>query len=179
MTDLPDLLANFQRSAWRLEARDTYDIGDERDQYEEFLATGQATPSDEDREFQDYLRGVRASGREIGRVRLVGRPITPYTQFEFAYYPDLVAASEDVQILDRGDLTGYAGPWDTDFWIFDDTLVAIMDYTDSGEFLGVRLLDDDLDIEPFLEARTRAVALARPLSRYTLPETDRRHRRVA
>lgn len=180
MTDLSDLLKNFRHSAWRLEARDTYAIGDEREQFEEFVATGHATPSDDDREFQAFIRGVRDSEREIGRTRLIGRPITVYTEFEFDYYPDLVAAGEEVRILDRADLAGYDGPWDTDFWIFDDETVAIMEYTEDGEYLGVRVLDNNgADVQQFFDARTLVVELSSALVDYTLPDSGRQRRRVA
>jgi hypothetical protein len=178
VTDLARLLATFTRSAWRLEARDTYDISDEREQFDEFVSTGKATPSDEDREFQDFIRGLRASGREIGRVRLVGRPITTYTEFEFAYYPDLVAAGEDVRVVDRADLDDVDGPWDTDFWVFDDEIVAIMNYTDEGKFLGIDLVEES-DVGMYLDARTHAIELSCALADYHLPPSGRRRSRVA
>lgn len=175
MTSLGELLESFERSAWRLEARDEYDISEEREQFDEFLATGRATASEDDLAWQSWLRGVRSSGRSIGRVRLVGRPVTRYTRFEMAYYPDLVAAGEDVQVLDRSKVAGKPGPWHDDFWIFDDERVAVMHYGPRGEFLDAEVLAAR-DARPYLEVRTEAVALAVALADYHLPEE---HPRVA
>lgn len=169
MTTLGELLETFEHSAWRLEARDEYDISEERDQFEEFLATGRATPSEDDLDWQAWIRSVRSSGRSIGRVRLVGRPVTHYTRFEMAYYPDLVAAGEDVRILDRATIAGREGPWSRDFWVFDGSQVAVMHYTEAGAFLGVELLDPQR-AQPYLQLREQATALAVALADYRLPE---------
>ena len=83
MTNLGELLDGFHHYAWRLEALDTYDISDERDQFEQFLAGRTPDPSDDDLEWQARARAVVASGRSIGRVRVVGHPITDYTRPTF------------------------------------------------------------------------------------------------
>jgi len=155
-----------------LEARDHYDIADERDQFEEFVATGRATPSEEDLAYQAWVRSLRPK-RGIVRVRLVSQPPTPYTLFEFAYFPDLVAAGEQVRILDRSGVSGLAGPWDQDFWVFDvDTLtcvVAVMDYTAGSAFHGVRVLEN-AEIAPYLDVREAALRLSADLNDYHWPE---------
>lgn len=169
MTSLPELLNSFRHSAWRLEARDDYDISEEREQFDEFQATGQSTPSQDDLEWQSWVRSVRASQRTIGRVRLVGQPLTPYTQFEMAYYPELVAAGEEVRILDRARVGGRQGPWHRDFWVFDGRDVAVMHYNDVGAFLGVELIDRR-DAQPYLDLRDDATTLSVPLADYQWPE---------
>lgn len=165
MTTLSDLLNSFRQSAWRLEARDDYDITDEREQFEQFIREGTATPSEEDRAYQAWVRSVRASHRMIGRVRLIGHPITDYTRFEMAYYPDLVAAGEEVRILDRSKIASRHGPWDRDFWVIDSDHVAVMHYNAGGEFLGVEMVDDR-NAKPFLAVRELAQELSVPLADY-------------
>lgn len=173
MTTLSELLNSFRQSAWRLEARDTYDIGEEREQFEAFIQGGTTTPSAEDLAYQEWVRAVRTSGREIGRVRLVGTPVTDYTRFEMAYYPDLVAAGEEVRILDRSQISGRTGPWNRDFWVIDSEHVAAMHYNAGGEFLGVQMLDDR-DAKPYLAVRETALELSVPLSEYRWPEETTR-----
>ena len=173
MTTLPELLSSFRQSAWRLEARDNYDITDEREQFEEFIHEGTTTPSEEDLAYQAWVRSVRASNRTIGRVRLIGLPVTDYTRFEMAYYPDLVAAGEEVRILDRSKIAGRSGPWNCDFWVIDSEHVAAMQYNAGGEFLGVQMLDDR-DAKPYLAVREIALEMSVKLSNYRWPEEKTR-----
>lgn len=165
MTSLSQLLRTFETYAWRLEARDTYDVSDERDQFDDFLAGRPYQASAEDIEWQESIRAIVSSGRRIGRVRLVGRPVTPYTRFEFAYYPDLVASGEDVRILDRLEVDDQDPLWRQDFWLFDDRIALLMHYSEDGEFRGTSTV---ADVEPFIALRRMAMSMAVPLSEYTL-----------
>jgi hypothetical protein len=173
VTTLGELLDSFHQSAWRLEARDNYDMTDEREQFEEFMREGTSTPSEEDLAYQVWVRSVRASNRTIGRVRLIGRPITDYTRFEMDYYPDLVTAGEEVRILDRAKIAGRSGPWNRDFWVIDSAHVAVMHYNTAGEFLGVQMVEDG-DAEPYLAVREIALELSVSLSDYRWPEEKTR-----
>lgn len=166
MTTLPELLDSFTSYAWRLEALDTYDISDEREQFEDFLAGRTPEPSPDDREWQARASKVVASGRSIGRVRMVGHPITDYTRFEWAAYPDNIAAGEKVRIFDRTWPGGTDPHFAQDVWIFDDRVAALMRYADSGEFLEVRITED---VAPYLKMKQSALAGSVPFSEYSLP----------
>lgn len=166
MTTLPELLNSFTSYAWRLEALDTYDIGDERAQFEEFVAGRTPEPSSDDREWQELAREVVSSGRSIGRVRMVGHPITDYTRFEWAAYPDNIAAGEDMRIFDRQWPGGSDSRFDQDVWVFDDRVAAVMQYGAGGEFLGIQLA---ADVSPYLAMKQAALAGSVPFAEYTLP----------
>ncbi|MGW9210144.1 DUF6879 family protein [Embleya sp. NPDC055664] len=72
----------------------------------------------------------------MSRVHVLKSPLTDYFWFELGWgYPGNIAAGEDIRILDVAekvvsDLPGH------DFWIFDDSRVYRMHYTDGGQFLG-------------------------------------------
>lgn len=170
MTSLGSLLADFAQFAWRLETQDTYDVSDEREQFEQFMAGQEPLPSEEDLEWQAGLRSIAASGRSIGRVRLVGQPITPYTRFEFAYFPETFRAGEDIRVVDRSRLSNPSDPrWDQDFWLFDDQVAAVMHY-DDGQFTGITVADDPA---PYIAIRREMLAIAVPFDQYTLLPSPR------
>lgn len=166
MTTLPELLDSFTSYAWRLEALDTYDIGDERGQFEDFLAGRTPQPSQDDLEWQERARKVVASGRSIGRVRMVGHPITDYTRFEWTAYPDNITAGEEVRVFDRTWPGGTDPRFKQDVWIFDDHVAAVMRYTSSGEVLEPTITED---VAPYLEMKRAALAGSVPFDAYTLP----------
>lgn len=165
MTTLLDLLDNFTTYAWRLEALDTYDISDEREQFNDFMAGRTLKPSADDLEWQARVRTVVASGRQIGRVRMVGRPITDYTRFEWAAYPDNIAAGESIHVYDRTWPGGIDPRFEQDFWLFDDRIVALMNYTSDGQFLGITVTED---VAPYLAIKRAALERSIPFDGYTL-----------
>lgn len=167
MTTLAELLDSFTSYAWRLEALDTYDVSDEREQFEDFLAGRTPEPSADDLEWQARIRAIVASGRQIGRVRMVGHPITDYTRFEWAYYPDTIAAGETIKVFDRSWPGGADPRFDKDFWLFDDRIAAVMHYAKDGRFLGITITED---VAPLLDIRRSVLEHSVPFDGYTLPD---------
>lgn len=163
MTTLAEALESFQQSAWRLEARDTYRVAEYDNQLAAFLA-GQPLPPRIDG-WADVVQSVTARGARIGRIRLVGHPITDYTRFEFVLYRENVAFGEDVRIVDRTwlDDSWAAAP---DVWLFDDRVAFRQYYTDDGAYRGAEQIDPD----PVVEMRHRLNACAVPLAEYRLSE---------
>jgi hypothetical protein len=161
-----ELFAGFQRSAWRLEVRDVYNIPDEEERIAEFLSTGRVPAKTRDN--SSWIRTVeaaRARGAYIGRVRLLGHPVTDYTRFELAAYEANVASGEDIRILDRARLDS---SWDQapDVWVFDDEVAIKMVYTDDGAWLGT----EDLPAEPYANLRRAITPYAVPFAEYHLTE---------
>jgi hypothetical protein len=153
MTDaemLAQLLAGFQRSAWRLEALDRYEADDH---YRAYLR-GDPAPPPVDEAFVDYLNTLRAlpgQGRTMGRVHAIVGPLTPYLRYELDWGYALTAdAGDDVRILHRR--SWEESPFRAqppDFWAFDleteRPTVAVMHYAADGRWLGLELVTHDLD----------------------------------
>jgi Family of unknown function (DUF6879) len=163
MTTLAEAFESFQHSAWRLEARDTYLIAEYDDQLKAFLA-GQPMPPRADG-WAEVVQAATTRGARIGRIRLVGHPITDYTRFEFALYTENVQFGEDVRIVDR---TWLDGSWATapDVWLFDDQLAFRQQYSDEGAYLGA----ERIDAGPVREMRQVLSTYAVPVAEYRLTE---------
>lgn len=161
MTTLADAFTSYRSSAWRLEARDEYDVPEYADELSAFLA-GRPRPPRSDG-WEDVVRDAVRRGARIGRVRLVGHPVSDYTRFEFALYEDNVAWGEDVLIADRAWLDD---SWSSaaDVWLFDDQIAFRQDYTDDGRYLGATQVDPG----PVREMRRLLNAIAVPLADYRL-----------
>lgn len=147
---LGEMFGQFTRAAWRFEGRDVYTVRGEETRIATFLR-GDPLPR-KTRENNGWIATVedaRARDAAIGRVRVVGRPVTDYTRFEFAAYPDNVAAGEAVQAIAREALDP---AWSEvpDFWLFDDTTVFVQHFDQDGQFLGAEQVHD---IAPFLTIR--------------------------
>src|SRR5579859_572287 len=96
------LFERFERSAFRIEARDHYDVANERDEFAAFLEGRPLPPrSPESDRWLSLVAAHNAAGRLIERVRIVSQPLTDYTRYEFAAYRDNIAAGEKVRVLPR------------------------------------------------------------------------------
>lgn len=161
--DWETFFESFEREAFRLETLPVYNVKGEWDEFQHFLATGDPSCSDDDEWYQE-VRNYRATGRWIGRVHIVTRPLSDYLRFEFAAYPYNVRAGEEVHILDLTDQPNPGLP-DQDFWMFDESKVVRMDYAEDGTQLGRELLEG-VDAAPYVEWKRIALEHAEPFTEY-------------
>jgi hypothetical protein len=168
MTTLAEAFESFQHTAWRLEARDTYAVAEYDDQLKSFLA-GRPMPPRTDG-WAEFLEATTARGAHVSRIRLVGHPITDYTRWEFALYPENIQFGEDVRIVDR---TWLDGSWEAapDVWLFDDQLAFHQRYSSEGVYLGFQ----QVDVDPVRQMRDLLIPYAVPLVEFQLadPPTPR------
>ncbi|MFJ7909682.1 DUF6879 family protein [Kitasatospora sp. NPDC096204] len=155
---------SFEHEAFRLETRSSYAMPDEDEEFQEFLATGELhIPADDP--WLTRVRNYRATGRWIGRVHVLTRPLSDYLRFELAAYAYNVEAGEDIRILD---LTGLENPGlpEQDFWMFDSAKVVDMRYRSDGTQIGRHLLEEP-DLEQYRHWRDLALSLSVPFMEYS------------
>lgn len=172
--ELDQLYRSFSTSAWRLEARDVYGVPEENARLQAFLEGRELPRSTSKDSWSAMTAAAAAAGRPFSRVRMVGRPVTDYTRWEFSVYPENIAAGEEVRVLDRTWLTddeSLGELWHTDFWLFDDTIAVIQNYADDGRYLGPTLADDPT---PYVQLRARALELSVPYQEFRLLPEPRR-----
>jgi hypothetical protein len=155
---------SFTRSAWRLELHPVYTMPQEADSFNRWRA-GERLPDGYRSPWMERVAGYRASGRSIGRVHVVHRPLSEYIRFEFDwYYRNHVKAGEDIGILD---LTGKPDPGlpDHDFWLFDEHQVVKMLYRPDGTQIGRELVERP-EIDAYLRWKAMACSSATPALEY-------------
>lgn len=165
--ELGQMYDQFTDYAWRFEGHDVYTVAGEEERIAAFLRDG--TLPRKTRENNGWIRIVedaRARNAAIGRVRVVGRPITDYTRFEFAAYPDNVRAGEEVQVIERQQLDP---AWANvpDFWLFDGTTAFVQHFDADGQFLGAEQVDD---VEPYVRIRALLLDRTVPARSYSLDQ---------
>jgi len=154
----------FKRSAFRLETHQVYTMPQEAGNLRRYL-DGERLPASHRSAWMDRVAGFISTGRTIGRVHVVERPLTDYLHFEFEwYYQFHVAVGEDIRILD---LTGRPNPGlpDEDFWMFDEGTIVRMMYRGDGTQIGRELIENP-DIGAYLGYRDIAMKHAVPFGEY-------------
>lgn len=135
------LFRDFTYTARRLETRTHYDIENERESFDQFLAGGQI---DDLHWFEPWLETMRSQtgqGRTVSRVRVVPPELTDYLRFELFLARENTAAGEDIRYLDRKTASLAALP-DKDFWLFDSHTLAVLHFTPEAQLLGAEIITD-------------------------------------
>ncbi len=131
-----ELFEAAQRSAVHLEMRDQYAVGDEVDDYNTWLRTGQRD-ADPDSEYWapwvDLISRAVTRGVVVRRARIVSEPVTDYIRYEHAATVVNVAAGEQVRWLPRPRAVDLMLPG-ADLWIFDGAQVLFNHFTGNGEW---------------------------------------------
>jgi hypothetical protein len=155
---------DFAASAFRLELRQVYTMPGEADDLARFGA-GELPPPDYHYGWLDTVAEATRRGKVMRRVRVVTRPLSFYTRWEFTWgFTYNVRAGEDIRILD---LTGQASPAlpDDDFWLFDEREVVRLRYRPDGTQAGRDLLEHP-SLGSYLGWRDAAWATAVPFTDY-------------
>jgi hypothetical protein len=155
--DLGRLFETFQQRAFRLEARDVYAVPDEEERLVAFLSGREVPPrTPAGDEWLAQVERATASGRQMVRVRVLGKPMTDYTRFELAVYPENIGAGEEVRLVEREALPRRSDfGWDEDFWLFDGETVAVLRYDPDGRFVGV---EEGRDVDRYRRIEREALA---------------------
>lgn len=139
--------STFQKSAFRLEWLQTYDVEEERKLFRAFLKEGavESCPPEFEAGCKEIARAT-AGGKLFQRVRRVTLPLTEYTRFEILNgYRFCIEAGEQVRILEKPDvISNFLSTVGEvkDFWLFDDNLCFELEYTTNGQFVAVHQMEN-------------------------------------
>ncbi|MFF8956517.1 DUF6879 family protein [Streptomyces sp. NPDC014894] len=155
------LFETFEREAFRLETLSVYDVAEEREEFERFLAGGSMGPDWDD---NPWVRSMTDKGKKVSRVHVLRSPLTDYLRYELSAYPGNITAGESIGIIDRAEQTVTGLP-EHDFWLFDDRAAYRMHYTPEGAFIGAEPLPSH-EVAAHLGHRDRALGEAVPFAEY-------------
>ncbi|WP_245667646.1 DUF6879 family protein [Actinomadura macra] len=138
------LFHSFEYTAFRLEARDSYDASYENESLQKFLA-GEPDDLPWMQSWLDMLQEATAKGRRFARVRLVTLPLTDYSRFGVWCAQFTNGAGEDIRYLPRDEAQAAELP-SYDYWLFDSSKLVRMHFDDSDVFLGGEVIEDASEI---------------------------------
>jgi hypothetical protein len=139
-----DLLRSCERSAFHLEMRDAYMLGDPMfTAWRSGFRYDLANRASWWRPWLDVVVQALNRGVRIRRTRIVSEPLSEYVRFEYDITFTNVAAGEEIRWLPRRRASGLALPGN-DCWIFDGRLVLWNHFTGEGDVApdGREITDD-------------------------------------
>lgn len=153
---------DFQQSAFRLEARQTYNVETEQADLARFLA-GEPKLAERHEAWYKRVRDSVALGKTFTKVKILREPLTDYQRYSLAWaMPDSVAAGMEYRVIEIADRE--VGLPDLDFWLYDDAIVVVLDFYDDDSPKGAELFESDID--QYRRWRDIAVKESIPFSEY-------------
>ncbi|MFI6577588.1 DUF6879 family protein [Nocardiopsis sp. NPDC050513] len=135
---------DFERTAWKLEVRDRYNVDGENEDVERFLRTGDPGRTDDHAATSPWHRDVtrgRKQGKVWQRVRVVSEPLSGYIAWEHAVTRFNVEAGEDIRWLPRHHPSVDDLP-QLDFWLFDGRWSCVLHFDDDDAPRRLERIDD-------------------------------------
>lgn len=115
------------------------------------------------RGWANQLSQKREQGLLMRRIRIVEKPYSLYTEWEFECYRHTnIPSGEQVFIVDKKDIPSVDLP-SGDLMMFDNELVTICAYDDSGRVTAQTFYDQNDTITHFLQLKQMLLSLAQPL----------------
>lgn len=138
-----ELFRTFEHTAWRLETRAEYDVDEEAEMYDRFLAGAREDPTSIPglAAWFEHIQTLCAAGKRLGRVRIYDEPPTGYQRYEAWVSRWNIAAGETIEILSRTTAHEIGLPTDTDWWLLDSRAVVRLIF-DGSKLTGAELITD-------------------------------------
>jgi hypothetical protein len=133
-----------QRSLFRLETLDHYDVGSDGGDFRRYLDGEDGPDPERKAAWHKVLQADLDRGVATRRVHVVRSPLSDYLRYEFEWGYAHNLDYEDILILDvaeratPAELDGIG-----DFWMADGRHVAIMRYDPDGRYLGFDAASED------------------------------------
>lgn len=137
--ELFDYLQSAKKSLFRFEA------------LQEYLVEGEDLENDSYmKEWWDFIQEKTRDGIVMERVRLIREPLTEYTKKELVVHKKSKSCGDDIRIIDGNNFEKLEIA-EKDFWLIDDKIYLDMKYSNTGEYLGFDVHNND--IEPYQKAK--------------------------
>lgn len=164
-TRLNNLFESFTRSAFRWECQGEYAIDADRLQ-----AWREGRPQDMTAKaaWLAYIRSITAAGKRWERVRMVPDPVPEYLLWLYEQTDSNVAAGEDIRWIDQAAAATLEPP-DHDFYLFDGSLVAVMNFGPDMLLADLKLVDDPTIVGLYRNYQNAVWRLAVRHAEYSMP----------
>jgi len=116
-----------------------------------------------DNNWRKLCKQKHKQGVLMRRIRIIEKPLTPYTEWELEYYKlSNIPGGEQVFIVDKNSIKGLNLP-SGDLMMFDDQRLVICTYDATGRMIQQTFYDEKDNLTSFLELKHDLLKIARPI----------------
>jgi hypothetical protein len=159
------LFTQFEHMAWRLETRRRYASDELTDTYAQFTRGEPVNWQGVNAEWCAERREQTALGKRFERVRIVDNPPTAGQLYLLDNARRNSSVGEKILNLSRDDADRLGLPAE-DFWIFDSRLVALLNFDNADNLVGVELITEPAAVLRYAMTRDAALHHAIPYEEF-------------
>jgi hypothetical protein len=112
--------------------------------------------------WREMCKEKRDAGVLMRRIRIIEKPYTPYTKWEFEFYKHInIAGGEQIFIVNKQAVADVDLP-SGDLMMFDNKRVVVCIYDKTGRMTKQTFYDENDDISSFLRLKHDLLSLAQP-----------------
>lgn len=139
---MDELFKNFKKSALRLETFPEYKDDMDEEDYRNFVLGKPVKYADV--EWINNVKQWTRQGKIIKRIRIISEDLTTYEKYEFLCYNENNLAGEKILVVPRVEYERLVNKHDRfDYWIFDESIVCKINYSEEGGFIGSTIIKED------------------------------------
>lgn len=155
---LKKLFDAFKDTAFRLEGLPVYNVPEEAVDFNKFK--NGTFLSQEDNGWHGFLEQSKSQGKKIQRLRLLSQNLTDYEKFELRAYEKSLILGEEIRTTYNPE---HLRNYEYDFWLFDNTWIARMNYDNDGKFIGQKVYKIDSKNKNYVDRWISIYHTATPL----------------
>ncbi|HEV3156948.1 MAG TPA: hypothetical protein VGZ00_06330 [Candidatus Baltobacteraceae bacterium] len=160
------LFEAFQHSAFRLEGLPDCNVPGDREEYLSYCE-GAFLSKSQNSKWASTIRDMVNSGKAITRLRILPDPLTAYIRYEIEWgYVFNAVAGENILLISEESASSLVGDIPNDFWLFDNTRIADMQYGEDYSFMGAILREDERETRELSGIAGTLLSKAIPLQEY-------------
>ncbi len=156
---------NATKNIFRLEAIPEYNVPEDLIAFEKW----KRKKSDLDEASKKWLENLdktKERGVKMQRVRVVQLPLSDYVKYEMNFWKHSIRNEEEILFLLENE---YRKAIQTlnfkprDFWMFDDKVLIIFHYDETGDFVKEESITDEKTIKNYLGLKQKLLQLTIPM----------------
>lgn len=151
--NLEDHLQSAQKSLFRFEYLQEFDVSEESELFRTYQATGKVEIRDMMQDWWEFLEKKHQQGVLTQRVRLVRFPVSKYVEWELFIHRQASKHGDDIRTLNEKKLTPELEVLG-DFWLIDELTALKMNYDSAGKYIGF----EKVEFQPYLKAKKYLLA---------------------
>lgn len=149
--------------AFRVEALPYYaDSEDGRSRELDHWSHTGLLPAGYNEEWKSMVTAAVSRGARVRRLRIISTPPSSYERFELmAAYNIGISAGEEIRVTSTAGTSPIG-----DYWLYDDSTIESMHYSDKGVFLGSTVRAATSAERDIIEFHRKLFSEARPISEF-------------
>lgn len=151
-----------QNNIFRLESIPEYNVPEDFILFKKWKQ-GKLKLAENSKKWLQNLKETKERGVKMQRVRIVSLPLSDYIRYEMDFWEHSIQNGEEILFLENEQYENIMQNLDfkpKDFWTFDDNVLIIFHYDETGDFVKEESISNKLITKKYIELKRKLLKYA-------------------